>query len=626
MCGIAGKLNLAPEASLGREEIAAMLRPLRHRGPDGEGVYLDGPVGLGHRRLAILDVKGGTQPMANETRRVWVVFNGEIYNFNALRATLQARGHTFRSRSDTEVILHLYEEHGEDCVRHLRGMFAFALWDADRQRLLLARDRLGIKPLYYAVTPHALLFASEMKGLLADGAVPRTVDETAVRRFFAFRYVPGEATLFQAIRKLAPGHSLIVEKGRIAAPRQYWDLTFPGQPDQMSFGEAATRLRELLRQAVVEHLQADVPVGVLLSGGLDSTAVLALAAESHQDRLQTFTVGFDGVADERPFARRAAERFGTRHHEITLDAEAFWAHLPLYAWHMEEPVHEPPAIALHQVSKLAHEQVKVLLSGEGGDEAFAGYPEYPRLLQIEQLSRWLGPARPAAAGLCSLANRFLKHQGLERYSAALKLPLEQHYFSRTAGPTTFFNAHAAEALQPDFLHATGMNAAPQLVREISAHAAGTPLLHRLLYIDTKTWLPDDLLIKADRMTMANSVELRVPLLDHRVLEFAASLRPDFKVRGRETKRVLRAAVASAIPREVLQRRKAGFPVPYRGWLRNELRGRVEDLLLPGHCCVHRYVRPEAISHLLRANTNGQDYGPEIFSLIALELWHRVFLN
>lgn len=626
MCGIVGKLNFAPEASVGREEIAAMLRPLRHRGPDGEGVYLDGPAGLGHRRLAILDVQGGTQPMSNETRRVWVVFNGEIYNFNALRATLQGKGHTFRSRSDTEVIIHLYEEYGEDCVRHLRGMFAFALWDANRRRLLLARDRLGIKPLYYAVTPHALLFASEMKGLLADGSVPRAVDDTAVRRFFAFRYVPGEATLFKAIRKLAPGHTLVVEDGRVAEPRQYWDLTFPRAPERLSFNDAAERLRELLRESVVEHLQADVPVGVLLSGGLDSTAVLALAAGATRGRLQTFTVGFDGAADERPFARRAAEHFGTRHHEVTIDAETFWSHLPVYAWHMEEPVHEPPAIALHQVSKLAHDHVKVLLSGEGGDEAFAGYPEYPRLLQVERLSRWLGPARRAATGLGSLAARVLGHQGLARYSAALDLPLEQHYFSRTAGPTTFFNAHAAEVLQPDFFQATGPNAAPQLVREFSTRAAGRPLLDRLLYIDTKTWLPDDLLIKADRMTMANSVELRVPLLDHRVLEFAASLRPDFKVRGQETKRVLRAAVAREIPREVLQRRKAGFPVPYRGWLRGELRSRVEDLLLPDHRCVHRYVRPEAIAHLLQANTNGRDYGPEIFSLVALELWHRVFLN
>ena len=611
---------------MGREEVAAMLRPLRHRGPDGEGVYLDGPVGLGHRRLAILDVQGGNQPMANETRRVWVVFNGEIYNFNALRTTLQAAGHTFRSRSDTEVILHLYEEYGEDCVRHLRGMFAFALWDADRRRLLLARDRLGIKPLYYAVTPQALLFASEMKALLADGTVPRTVDQAAVRRFFAFRYVPGEATLFQAIRKLPPGHTLVVENGRVAAPRQYWDLTYPSVTERLNFNDAAARLRELLRTTVVEHLQADVPVGVLLSGGLDSTAVLALAANASRGTLQTFTVGFDGAADERPFARQAAVRFGTQHHEITFNAEEFWAHLPVYAWHMEEPVHEPPAIALHQVSRLAHDHVKVLLSGEGGDEAFAGYPEYPRLLQLERLARWLGPARHAAAGLGTVTARLLAHEGLARYSAALDLPLEQHYFSRTAGPTTFFNAHADTVLQPDFLHATGPNAAPHLVRACCSRAAGRPLLDRLLYIDTKTWLPDDLLIKADRMTMANSVELRVPLLDHRVLEFAASLPPDFKVRGRETKRVLRAAVINEIPREILRRRKAGFPVPYRAWLRGELRSRVEDLLLPANCCVHRYVRPEAIAHLLQANADGRDHGPEIFSLIALELWHRVFLN
>lgn len=603
-----------------------MLRPLRHRGPDGEGIFLDGPLGLGHRRLAILDVQGGQQPMPNESRRVWVAFNGEIYNFPALREWLQGRGHTFRSRSDTEVILHLYEEYGEDCVQHLHGMFAFALWDGDRRRLLLARDRLGIKPLYYSVTPHALLFASEMKGLLADPAVNRSIDETAVRRFLSFRYVPGEATLFQGIRKLPPGHCLLVEAGRIGEPRQYWDLVFPLAKADLPFREAASRLRELLQRSVVEHLQADVPIGVLLSGGVDSTAVLALAAKAAAGRLQTFTVGFDGAADERPFARSVAQHFQTRHHEVTLNAEDFWSYLPSYAWHMEEPVHEPPAIALHQVSRLARTHVKVLLSGEGGDEAFAGYPEYPHLLDVERVARWLGPARHAAAVLGSLAARCLKHPGLERYSAALDLPLEQHYFSRTAGPTTFFNARAESVLQPAFLHTTGIDPAPRLLGNLPRRPAGQTLLDRLLYVDTKTWLPDDLLIKADRMTMANSVELRVPLLDHRVLEFAASLRPEFKVKGHETKRVLRAAVADAIPREVLLRRKAGFPVPYRAWLRGPLRARVEELLLPHDSCVQRYVRPEAIAQLLRANADGQDHGPEIFSLIALELWHRVFLN
>jgi asparagine synthase (glutamine-hydrolysing) len=587
---------------------------------------LDGSVGLGHRRLAILDLQGGPQPMANETRRVWVVFNGEIYNFNTLRTTLQARGHSFRSHSDTEVILHLYEEYGEECVCHLRGMFAFALWDADRRRLLLARDRLGIKPLYYVHTQQALLFASEMKALLADAAVPRTVDEAAVRRSFAFRYLPGDGTLFAGIRKLPPGHTLLVENGRVAAPRRYWDLSFPAVRSSLSFGEAAVRLRDLLRDAVVEHLQADVPVGVLLSGGLDSTAVLALAAGASRGRLRTFTVGFAGAGDERPFAREAAARFGAEHHEMTLNAHDFWNHLPVYAWHMEEPVHEPPAIAMHHVARLAHDRVKVLLSGEGGDEAFAGYPEYPRLLQLERIARWLGPARHAVARLGAAAAQALEHDGLARYSAALGLPVEQHYFSRASGPTMYFNAHADAVLQPDFLRATANDAATRLVRDCCKTAAAQPLLDRLLYIDTKTWLPDDLLIKADRMTMANSVELRVPLLDHRILEFAASLRPEFKVRGHETKRILRAAVGPEIPREILQRPKAGFPVPYRGWLRGELRHRVEDLLLPADRRVHRYVRPAAITHLLRTHAAGRDHGPEIFSLIALELWHRVFLN
>ena len=627
MCGIAGKLLFEPEGRVARADIEAMLRPIAHRGPDGQGIYLDDNAGLGHCRLSIIDLSTGDQPMANEDETVWIVFNGEIYNFKPLREDLLSRGHVFRSRSDTEVIIHLYEEYGADCVRHLRGMFAFAIWDKKHRRLFAARDRVGIKPLYYCQTPDALYFASELKAIITDPAVSREISLPALRQFFSFFYLPGEDTLFRSVRKLLPGHYLLAEDGKISF-RRYWDLQFTHQRWGQSFEETVEELDGLLAATVRDHMMADVPVGILLSGGVDSSAVLSYAVQGTAKKVKTFTVGFDGgqVVDERPFARLVARRFGTEHYDLSITAEDFWNFLPAYAWHMEEPVCEPPAVALYYVSRFARQHVKVLLSGEGGDEAFAGYPNYPNMLRLDRIRSALGPlARPTGAA-AALVGALFGMARVQRYGTALGRPLADCYFSRTSSPSTFFNRSAQRFFTPEFLAASAPRSAPNTMAELLRPAADWPLLDQMLYADTKTWLPDDLLIKADKITMANSLELRVPLLDHVVLEFAASLPPEFKVKGKQTKRVLKAAFAKVLPEAVLARKKAGFPVPYENWLRRELKGKVEDVLCSPRAASRGYYRNGAVSRLLQADSLHGSYAKEMFSLLALELWHREFID
>ena len=373
---------------------------------------------------------------------------------------------------------------------------------------------------------------------------------------------------------------------------------------------------------------ADVPVGILLSGGMDSSAVLNFAVQGTQKKIKTFTVGFDGdqVVDERPFARIASRHFGTEHHDLSITEEDFWNFLPSYIWHMEEPVCEPPAVALYYVSKFARNHVKVLLSGEGGDEAFGGYPNYPNMLRLEQLNVAAGLfARPVGA-MGGLAGRLLGEARLHRYGAALGNTFSDHYFSRTSGPTFYFNRQAQGLFTADFFESTASADAAGYIGGLMKTVNQQPLLNQMLYVDTKTWLPDDLLIKADKITMANSLELRVPLLDHKVLEFAASLPPEYKVKGKQTKRVLKAAFAKVLPAEILNRKKAGFPVPYGGWLRNGLAEPVHDILLSNHACSRGYFRAGTVENLLKSNKKNGKYAKEVFSLLMVELWHRAFVD
>ena len=625
MCGIVGKMNFDLSAPVSPALIKSMADSIFHRGPDDEGYFVSGPIGLGFRRLSIIDLSGGHQPLSNEDDTIQIIFNGEIYNYKELREYLIGRGHRFKTQTDTEVIVHLYEELGETCLERLRGMFAFAIWDQRQKSLFLARDRVGIKPLYYAQTRESVVFASEIKAILADPAIVTDVRPSIIDRFLTFDYVPGEDTLFRNIYKLAPGHCVTFRNGR-AYKRQYWDLRFDPAPFTMR--QAKAELESLLEESVALHMIADVPVGFLLSGGVDSTAMLGLATGKTDKPISSYTIGFSdpNIPDERPYARLAAERFGSEHHETTISAQQFADFLPKYIWHMEEPVCEPPAVALYYVSKLARDYVKVLISGEGGDEAFAGYSNYRSLLWMERAKRMPSPLRQIlSAGLVGFVPSRLP--GLRAKSAHfMESRLEDSYFSRTSHPARFFNREWKQFYTPAFARGIDkrVSAHPATKYMKNGHAAGP--LEKMLYVDTKTWLPDDLLIKADKMTMANSIELRVPLLDHKVLEFAASLPPEFKVHGFSTKYIAKKTLQQRVPKEILKRKKAGFPVPYEKWLRTELRDWVHDLLLDSRTIGRGYFRRSAVEKLLEQDARERDYSKEVFDLAVLELWHRELLE
>jgi len=627
MCGICGKLAFEQGARVDAALIRNMLATIRHRGPDDEGVYSAPQIGLGHRRLSIIDLNTGHQPICNEDGTVWIVFNGEIYNYQELRPFLLSRGHRFSTQTDTEVIVHLYEEFGPDCLQKLRGMFAFAIWDEKRQSLFLARDRVGIKPLYYSLTDTSLVFGSEIKAILADPAVNCEVAPEVIDRFLTFLYLPGEETLVRSVRKLAPGSYAIACNGHLEV-RQYWDLSFAKPADVPEQKEGERRLLEILDEAVRLHMIADVPVGVLLSGGVDSTAVLSFAAQQTDRQINTYTIGFSDpeIADERPYARLAAETFGARYREMTISADDFAAFMPRYVWHMEEPVCEPPAIALYYVSRLASGEVKVLLSGEGGDEAFAGYSNYRNLLWLERLKRHLSPLNGSVARGLSLADSLFHLPRVAKYAPLMNARFPDYYFSRTSNPYRYSGNGLGMLYSADFARSIDREHSIEPVRQLQKHVTGQNTLDSMLYIDTKTWLPDDLLIKADKMTMANSVELRVPLLDHKVLEFAAALPSNLKVRGFTTKYLAKKTLEKRVPRQILERRKAGFPVPYESWLRNELRGWVREVLLDRKTASRGYFATPAVEQLLARDQAEGGLSKEIFSLLTLELWHRTFLE
>jgi asparagine synthase (glutamine-hydrolysing) len=625
MCGICGKLNLNREKPVSSGLLKRMADTISHRGPDDEGYYLSGPVGLGFRRLSIIDLATGHQPLSNEDGTVWIVFNGEIYNFEELRDDLLARGHVFRTRTDTEVIVHLYEEYGPACVERLRGMFGFAIWDERRKSLMLARDRVGIKPLYYAIGTDSVVFGSEIKAILADPEICAQVRPEIVDRFLTFYFVPGEDTLFENIFKLRPGSYMIVRDSK-AELHQYWDLAF--NPSPRSVADAEKELLELLDECVQLHMISDVPVGILLSGGVDSTAMVSFASSRTDHTLGSFTLGFSSaeIPDERPYARIAAERYGTNHHEMTISARDFSDFLPRYAWYMEEPVCEAPAVALYYVAKLAREFVTVLISGEGGDEAFAGYQTYRGVLWVERLKKALGPLRGPISSAASAANRVLKNPRVGKYAPLLGQPFEGYYYSRSSGPGSYFNRNLGKLYSTDFADLSDKAFATRPIRDLMASSKDFGLTNRMLYVDTKSSLPDDLLLKADKMTMANSIELRVPFLDHKLLEFAASLPENQKVRGLTTKYIAKRALANRIPEPILKRRKAGFPVPFGAWLRTDLKEYVHEVLLDRTTIERGYFNTACVEGLLRANAESGLYAKEVLSLLTLELWHRAFLT
>ncbi|HEY2548627.1 MAG TPA: asparagine synthase (glutamine-hydrolyzing) [Candidatus Acidoferrum sp.] len=627
MCGICGKLEFDPQAKVAPNLLKKMADAIVHRGPDDEGYYAKGQVGLGFRRLSIIDLSGGHQPLSNENDSIWIIFNGEIYNYQKLRAELVSKGHSFRTKSDTEVIVHLYEEYGRDCVQKLRGMFAFAIWDSVQKCLFLARDRVGIKPLYYYLDQNFLSFASEMKAILVDPAVRREIDPAMIDRFLTYYYVPGSPTLLRNFFKLDPGHWLAAQDGNIQI-KSYWDIDFQRVEHQQSPEALEQQVVNLLDDSVQLHMISDVPVGFLLSGGVDSTAMLSLVSQKAHNPLSSYTIGFSypGVVDERPFARLAAERFGSKHYEISITAREFASFLPEYVRYMEEPVCEPASVALYYVSKLASQYVKVLISGEGGDEAFGGYDNYRNMFWLETMKKALGPLRSTVGQAMALLGRMADSRVLTKYAPLMNATLDEHYLSRTSSPYQYFNRTPSAIYSAEIAQRVDKLRSADVTRSLLSGMSHYGPLEKMLYVDTKTWLPDDLLVKADRMTMANSIELRVPFLDHKVLEFAARLPRNQKVRGWKMKYLLKKALANHVPRQILDRRKVGFPNPSASWLRHDLKDVVTDILLDSKSISRGYFRREAVERLIERDSRSRRYTAEIFSLVVLELWHRVFID
>ena len=625
MCGIVGIVKLDPQASVDKARIVRMRDVLRHRGPDGEGVWVQGHVGFGHRRLAIVDLAGGHQPMANTDQSCWIVYNGEIYNHAVLRRELEAKGHRYRSRSDTETILHLYEEEGDECVTRLQGMFAFALWDARKKRLLLARDRLGIKPLYYAVTDDELIFASEIKGILSGGDVRPSLNEAILPEFLANRFVSGPETFFRGVRKLLPGRTLCWSAAEGFSERRYWSL--PSKPDHSTAGieERTSDVRERLREAVRSHLMSDVPLGVFLSGGIDSTGIASLAASMVEEPLRTFAVGFsDRDANELGYARLAANAIAARHHEVIVSPEEFFESLPTLIWHEDEPIAFPSSIPLYFVARLAKEHVKVVLTGEGADELFLGYNRYRVSAWNEKLGRayWAlvprGVRRQIGTAVKSLPD------SLRRYAGRSFLGLEP-------GPRHVFYENFAvfpEAFQRACLADPGLIAARDPYAEELRYynEAYGDALDRMSHADLQTYLVE-LLMKQDQMSMAASIESRVPFLDHELVEYVASMEGHFKLNGWQTKYVLRAALQPFIPKEILTRPKMGFPVPVGRWFRGKFWPIIQEFVLGPRALKRGLFQRASLERLVEEHRSGTErHGDRLWLLVNLEIWQRIFLD
>jgi len=638
MCGIAGIVS--SEAQLdhsARPRAIAMQDVIAHRGPDEAGLFEDDRAILVHRRLSIVDLGTGQQPLSNEEGSVWVVFNGEIYNHADIRRDLEQRGHRYRTRSDTETIVHAYEEWGDDCVYRFRGMFAFAIWDAPRRRLLLVRDRLGIKPLYWARLGDRLLFGSEIKAILASGLVEPEANTAAVPEVLSTRAIAGPETMFRRINKLLPGHLLVYQDGAINL-REYWDL--PGRPhDTGSRGgrtaspfspDVVARFRELLTESVRLRLMSDVPLGVFLSGGIDSSAIAALTARMIDRPLQTFSVAFKEHAfNELGYAREVAHAIGAETHEIVIDDGDFFGALPKLIWHEDEPVAHPSSVPLYFVSALARQHVTVVLTGEGADELLAGYGKYlratwnwragtvyermlPRPIR-HLIANRVVPSLPARLGR-SARRTFLAMDRtpesifLDNF-ASIRLTDQRRLLAAAYRP----GATAARAYGPSVAH-------------FERPGGASTLLDRLLYADVKTYLVE-LLMKQDQMSMAASVESRVPFLDHKLVEFSALLPDRCKLAGLTTKRVLREAMKGLLPESILNRPKMGFPVPFSAWTRGAWNDLARDVLLDRRSRERGIVDRQAVDRLLADHAAGRADGADsIWSLLNLELWHRTFID
>src|SRR5215207_7146792 len=627
MCGIVGMVNLdgrAADAAL----LARMNQAIFHRGPDEDGVYLKEHVGLAMRRLAIIDLKGGQQPISHEAGTAFIVYNGEVYNYREVKKELEARGHRFHTDCDTEVVLHAYLEYGADCPKHLRGMFAFAVWDERRQELFLARDRVGKKPLLYAHAREAFVFGSEFSALLKHPSVGREIDRAALDDYLTFMCVPAPQTAYRDIRKLEPGHSLTLTRAGEVKTQRYWEPDF-SKKIKVSEEEAGERALSLLREAVRVRLMSEVPLGAFLSGGIDSSAVVALMAEESSTPVKTFSIGFEEQDfSELHHARRVAERVGAEHHEFVVRPDALEV-LPTLVEHYGEPYADSSAIPTYYVSRETRRHVTVALNGDGGDECFAGYERYAAMRLSERYRRLPGVLREGvirqAVGL--LPSSEIKRgrvRSLKRFLRSASLPPVERYLRWVS----VLDARAkSELYTDDFLRETADDDPARWLAPWFARANGAGVVDAALLADTMTYLPNDLLVKVDIASMAVSLEARSPFLDHHVIEFAASLPEGLKLRGLTTKYLLKKTLGKLLPAENLKRAKMGFGVPVGHWFRGEMQGFLRENLLSEKSARRGYLKPEAVRRMVEEHTAARrDHTHQLWTLLMLELWFQRFVD
>lgn len=626
MCGIAGLYQWADSPDAMHNHVRGMCQAIFHRGPDDEGIFTDRSVALGMRRLSIIDVGGGHQPIDNETGTVTVVFNGEIYNFKSLRERLERRGHRFKTKTDTEVIVHAYEEDGPDCVTHFNGIFAFAVWDHRAKRLFLARDRMGTKPLYYVQLGSRLAFASEVKALLTLPEISRVVDLEAAAQYFRLGFVPAPNTLFQGIQKLPAGYSLIAEHGQVQTQR-YWDFEFKQPPVVWTFEESRDRLRDLLREVVTDQMVSDVPLGAFLSGGVDSTGVVAFMREASSQPIRTFSIGFDSqhaYHNEAPFAEAAAKALGTKHETLIVQPQVVKL-LPELIEKLDEPLTDTSFILSYLVSELAHRHVKVALSGLGADELFGGYRRYLSPF-LRNIVAWIPAGIREAVGT-QLEQRLSADRGsvlgnVGRYGKALGRTLHLSMGEQYLGLLSVLSAEQVAALLAK--PRGGQDPGAELIA-LYNRAPATDPADRLAYVDAKTVLPESLLLLSDKMGMATSLEVRVPFLDNRVVDFVAQVPSRYRLRGLHLKRLLKAALTGVVPDFVLTRSKRGFGAPMGTWLRQDLRPMVAELLDPGRLKRGGLFNPETVRTMLAAHDEKkEDFTEAIMALVMFELWRERF--
>jgi asparagine synthase (glutamine-hydrolysing) len=628
MCGITGFIDFwstgeARGQDARMELLDGMCQVIRHRGPDDQGVMLEHGVALGMRRLSIIDLTGGRQPISNEDGTITIVFNGEIYNYRDLQADLRSRGHQFVTNSDTETIVHSYEEHGVSCVDQLRGMFSFALWDEREKKLFIARDRVGKKPLYYSITrTGTLVFGSELKSLLEHPEVEREINPLAIDAYFSLGYVPDPLAIFKNIEKLPPGHLLTFTNGRLTVER-YWDFKYETNGNGHRAVDYLDELRSLLDESVKLRLVSDVPLGAFLSGGIDSSTVVALMARHMDQPVKTFSIGFhEDSYNELKYARLTAEKFGTDHHEFIVTPEICDV-VDELAWHFDEPFADSSAIPTYVVSKLAREYVTVVLTGDGGDELFAGYTRY--VTERRRRAFDLVP-RAIKEGLINPISRRLPHGAWGRnYFHNVSLSPISRYLDSVS---IFTEPNKNLLYSDDFNDLVGASGQmSSYFSELSVQVKSDASLDSLLYIDSKTYLPGDILTKVDRASMAVSLEARVPLLDHKLIEFVTRIPAGLKMEGLDTKHLFKQAIADLVPPEIINRPKQGFGVPIQQWINRQLRDRIRETLKDARTVQRGYVTGSHVDVLLDEHERGRrDHSMALWSLLMLELWHRNFVD